>query len=63
MSEAVQLRVEEIDGTLGPPITGELPFPTAVGTSFALDDGRAAATSARKGGFVPAVGRVTRMIR
>jgi hypothetical protein len=43
MSEAIQLRVERIDGTLDTPITrspAELPFPTAVGTSFALDDGR-----------------------
>jgi hypothetical protein len=43
MSEAVQLRVERIDGTLDPPVTRDpvkLPFPVAVGTSFALDDGR-----------------------
>jgi hypothetical protein len=41
MSEADQLRVERIDGTLDPPITSRpAEFPTAVGTSFALDDGR-----------------------
>jgi hypothetical protein len=44
MSEAIQLRVERIDGTLDPPVTrsspDDLPFATAVGTSFALDDGR-----------------------
>jgi hypothetical protein len=43
MSDAVQLRVERTDGTLKPPIArrrDQSPFPTAVGTSFALADGR-----------------------
>src|SRR5262249_11784177 len=44
MSEAVQLRVQQIDGTLGPPLErggpDELPFPTAVGTTPARDDRR-----------------------